>query len=100
MMRLQNKVGFIGAGATGSAIVKGLLSKQLVGEKDIVVAEMMQGVREKLAKETNVRTSAESADTVVGCEVTVPDTVRSTCHSKHVLAISSPYRLDASTKHT
>ncbi|KAJ9439200.1 Pyrroline-5-carboxylate reductase [Diplonema papillatum] len=71
MMRLQKKVGFIGAGAMGSAIVKGLLSKQLVGEKDIVVAEMMQGVREKLAKETNVRTSAESADAVVGCDVTV-----------------------------
>ena len=58
------KIGFIGGGAMGEAIIKCLLSKKVAAPEDIAVSDISVVRRELLNKEYNVSTSDDNRKTV------------------------------------
>ena len=52
---LDEKIGIIGAGKMGTAIIKGILRAGLVDEKQLVASDPIEALGEALTKETGVR---------------------------------------------
>jgi pyrroline-5-carboxylate reductase len=65
------KIGFIGGGAMGEAIIKCLLSKKVAAPEDIAVSDISVVRRELLNKEYNVSTSDDNRKTVKNTDLII-----------------------------
>ncbi len=67
----EEKIGVIGGGKIGSALIRGILQAGLVHKNQIIVSAPRQSVRQSLAKESGVRVTSDNvevtdfADTVI-----------------------------------
>ena len=62
---LQEKIGIIGAGKIGSAIVRGITSAGLVAKDQVMASDVSDALRQSIAKDVGIevtpRTTARSA---------------------------------------
>jgi pyrroline-5-carboxylate reductase len=65
------KIGFIGGGTMGEAIIKSLLAKGAAKPGDITVSDVSQSRREILKKTYGVKATADNREAVKGAEVVV-----------------------------
>lgn len=59
---LKEKIGFIGAGKIGSAILRGIVRAGLVKKGQVMASDPENGLREALAKEPGIRVTAKNAE--------------------------------------
>lgn len=60
MSRLNKKIGFIGCGNMGSAILKGLLSKKIVSSRQILIHDLNRTTLNSVSKKYGVRRAANN----------------------------------------
>ena len=65
------KIGFIGGGTMGEAMIKSLLAKELAKPGDIAVSDVSQARRDALKKRHGVKAVADNKEVVKGAEVVV-----------------------------
>ncbi len=65
------RIGMIGGGQMGTALVHGVIRAECAGPQDIVVADVSDEARERLAAEAGVRTTADGAEATQGADVVV-----------------------------
>ena len=65
---LDAKIGFIGAGKMGSALIRGLIKAGIVSPQNVVASDLQAGAREKIAQE-GVRVLAENKEVVKGASI-------------------------------
>jgi len=65
------RVGIVGGGQMGSALVKGMLRARLTTHERIVVADVLEAARERLQKETGVRTTDRAAEALTGADIVI-----------------------------
>ena len=59
---LNEKIGIIGAGKIGSAIVRGIISAGLVTKDQLMASDVSDGLRQSIAKELGIRVTADNGD--------------------------------------
>jgi pyrroline-5-carboxylate reductase len=67
----RRRIGFIGSGKMGTALVRGILSAGLADAAQVTASDPVAEAREKLRKETGVRVTDSNADVVRSSEVVV-----------------------------
>lgn len=67
----SDKIAFIGSGAMGEAMIKGLLDQGLVRPEQIVASDPVEGRRQAMARDYGVRTTADNLEAVDGAGVVV-----------------------------
>ncbi len=65
------KIAFIGGGAMGEAMIRGILGKGVAAPKDLVVSDVSQVRRELLSKEYGIRTLADNKGATKGADLVV-----------------------------
>jgi pyrroline-5-carboxylate reductase len=65
------RIGFIGGGTMGEAILKGLLAKKIALPEEIVVSDISQTRREYLDKIYSVKTTAKNLEAIKGADTVV-----------------------------
>lgn len=65
------KIAFIGGGAMGEAMIRGVLTKKVAAAKDVVVSDVSPVRRELLEKEYEVRTTADNQEVIKNTDVIV-----------------------------
>lgn len=65
------RIAFIGGGTMGEAIIRCLLSREIVAPEDIVVSDVRQSRRELLSRECGVNTSADNKQAIEGSDMIV-----------------------------
>ena len=61
---MNQKIGIVGGGKMGEALVAGLLKAGKIPKKDILVSDVNEETRERLEKHYGVRSTSNNADTV------------------------------------
>ncbi len=67
----KTNIAFIGGGAMGEAMIKGMLARQLATPDQIIVSEPVADRRALMARDYNVRTTGENAEAVQGAQVVI-----------------------------
>ncbi|PYG87600.1 pyrroline-5-carboxylate reductase [Ruminiclostridium sufflavum DSM 19573] len=67
----MNKIGFIGTGAMGSAMIKGIIKAEIVTPSDIFVYDVDKQKLNLLCRETGINAAADSIEVVKACDYTV-----------------------------
>jgi pyrroline-5-carboxylate reductase len=57
---LKEKIGIIGAGKIGSAIIRGVLSNGLVGKNQVMASAPRESTRKALSKETDIKITSDN----------------------------------------
>ena len=57
---LEEKIGVIGAGKIGSAIVRGVIRAGLVGKDQVMASDVSKGLRQAIAKELGINVTADN----------------------------------------
>lgn len=57
---MSNKIGFIGCGKMGSAIVKGILASKVITSKDLIISEVNPEITNKISQELGVKTICDN----------------------------------------
>jgi pyrroline-5-carboxylate reductase len=71
-INLENiNLAFIGGGAMGEAMIKGILARQLATPDQIIVSDPMPARREIVARDYNVRTTDNNVEAVKGANVVI-----------------------------
>ena len=65
------RIAFIGGGAMGEAIIRGILSKGAASPQDLVVSDISPVRREVLSKEYGIKTLADNKEAVKGADLIV-----------------------------
>ncbi len=65
------RIAFIGGGTMGEAIIRCLLSREIVAPEDIVVSDARQSRRELLSRECGVNISADNKQAIEGSDLIV-----------------------------
>lgn len=65
------RIGFIGGGTMGEAMIKSLLAQKVVLTADIIISDVSQLRRDALHKEYGVKTTPDNHEASVGAEVVV-----------------------------
>jgi pyrroline-5-carboxylate reductase len=77
---LKKKIGFIGTGKMGSALIKGLLKARLVAARNIIAYDRTSQPLSSIAKETKIRKAASNAQVVLNSDIIIlcvkPDAMR------------------------
>lgn len=65
------KIAFIGGGAMGEAIIRGILTKKVATAQDLTVSDVSPARRELLDKEYRVRTTADNREAIKNADLIV-----------------------------
>ncbi len=65
------RIGIIGGGQMGTALVKGILRARVTSVDCVTVADVLESARKRLALETGVRTTGEALEVLSGADVVV-----------------------------
>lgn len=70
-MLQSNKVAFIGSGAMGEAMIKGLLARALIRPEQITASDPIEARRQTIARDYGVRTTGDNQEAVDQADVVV-----------------------------
>lgn len=68
---MSRKIGFIGAGVMGKAIIKGLISSGFSDKENIFASEVSREAADKVATELGIKVFTDNNDLVKNCDVVV-----------------------------
>ena len=68
-MRINKKIGFIGCGNMGSAILKGLVSNKIAGSKQIFIFDSDSSKMNSISKKYRVQKALNNCDLVRKCQI-------------------------------
>ena len=70
-MLQSNKVAFIGSGAMGEAMIKGMLARALIRPEQITASDPVEARRQTIARDYGVRTTGDNQEAVDQADVVV-----------------------------
>ena len=70
-MSLNRKIGIVGGGKMGEAIIAGLLRAGKIRKQDIIVSDVNGNTRERLEKHYGIRSTSNNADVVLESDVII-----------------------------